>query len=47
MVYNEPAPKNFTWPGGKKLALSLVVNVEEGAERRVDEGDKRPEPVDE
>tara|TARA_R110002020_G_scaffold226974_2_gene437568 strand:+ start:101649 stop:102548 length:900 start_codon:yes stop_codon:yes gene_type:complete len=43
----DPAPKEFTWPGGKKLALSIVVNVEEGAERRIDEGDKRPEPVDE
>lgn len=43
----DPAPEGFTWPGGAKLALSLVVNVEEGAERRIDEGDKRPEPVDE
>lgn len=47
MEYNEPAPEGFSWPGGKKLALSIVVNVEEGAERRIDEGDKRPEPVDE
>ncbi|KCZ53324.1 allantoinase [Hyphomonas beringensis] len=44
---SDPAPKDFAWPGGKKLALSIVVNVEEGAERRIDEGDKRPEPVDE
>ncbi|MEM9837772.1 MAG: polysaccharide deacetylase family protein [Pseudomonadota bacterium] len=43
----DPAPEGFTWPGGKRLAFSLVVNVEEGAENRVDEGDKRPEPVDE
>lgn len=43
----DPAPEGFTWPGGARLAFSLVVNVEEGAERRVDEGDKRPEPVDE
>jgi allantoinase len=43
----DPAPKNFTWPNGAKLALSIVVNVEEGAERRIDEGDDRPEPVDE
>ncbi len=35
------------WPNNAKLALSLVVNVEEGAEARVDEGDKRPEQVDE
>jgi len=43
----DPAPKDFRWPGGHKLALSIVVNVEEGAERRIDEGDPRPEPVDE
>ena len=37
----------FTWPDGKTLALSIVINVEEGAEMSVAEGDKRPEPVDE
>ncbi|WP_370265398.1 polysaccharide deacetylase family protein [Hyphomonas sp.] len=45
--WQDPAPKDFSWLDGKKLALSIVVNVEEGAERRIDEGDKRPEPVDE
>ncbi|MEM7211272.1 MAG: polysaccharide deacetylase family protein [Pseudomonadota bacterium] len=35
------------WPDGKTLALSIVVNVEEGAEMSIAEGDKRPEPVDE
>ncbi|GGY38593.1 polysaccharide deacetylase family protein [Parvularcula lutaonensis] len=43
----DPAPQDFTWPGGKRLALSIVVNVEEGAESRIDEGDRGPEPVDE
>ena len=43
----DPAPAGFSWPGGAKLALSIVFNVEEGAERRIDEGDGRPEPVDE
>lgn len=43
----DPAPANFSWPGGKKLAFSLVVNVEEGAERSILKGDKGPEPVDE
>jgi peptidoglycan/xylan/chitin deacetylase (PgdA/CDA1 family) len=43
----DPAPPNFTWPGGKRLAFSLVVNVEEGAERSILKGDKAPEPVDE
>ena len=47
MTYNEPAPKNFRWPGGATLALSIVVNVEEGAERSILKGDKGPEPVDE
>lgn len=47
MSYNEPAPKDFCWPNGAKLALSLVVNVEEGAERSILQGDKGPEPVDE
>lgn len=38
---------DFAWPGGARLALSLVVNVEEGAEANVADGDKYPEPVDE
>ncbi len=40
-------PSGLSWPDGKTLALSIVVNVEEGAEMSVAEGDKRPEPVDE
>ena len=40
-------PKDFTWPGGAKLALSIVVNVEEGAEMNIRDGDRGPEPVDE
>ena len=40
-------PTDFTWPNGSRLALSLVVNVEEGAEMSVLDGDARPEPVDE
>lgn len=39
--------KDFTWPNGAKLALSVVVNVEEGAEQNIRDGDKGPEPVDE
>jgi peptidoglycan/xylan/chitin deacetylase (PgdA/CDA1 family) len=35
------------WPGKARLALSIVVNVEEGAEMSVRDGDKGPEPVDE
>jgi peptidoglycan/xylan/chitin deacetylase (PgdA/CDA1 family) len=35
------------WPGGARLALSLVVNVEEGAEANVADGDSRPEAIDE
>lgn len=36
-----------TWPNGARLALSLVVNVEEGSELSIAEGDRGPEPVDE
>ncbi len=35
------------WPANAKLALSVVVNVEEGAEASIAEGDRGPEPVDE
>ena len=37
----------FSWPGGARLAMSLVINVEEGAEGNIRDGDKGPEPVDE
>src|SRR5579875_1755351 len=37
----------FTLPGDRRLAMSFVVNVEEGAEQSIAAGDKRPEPVDE
>jgi len=47
MKYPEPAPEGFTWPNGAKLALSIVVNVEEGAENNILEGDRGPDPVDE
>ncbi|MDW8259521.1 MAG: polysaccharide deacetylase family protein, partial [Gammaproteobacteria bacterium] len=39
-------PAGF-WPDGAYLAVSLVVNVEEGAEQNVRDGDPLPEPVDE
>ena len=35
------------WPDGAHLALSIVVNVEEGAENSIIDGDKRAEVVDE
>lgn len=37
----------FTLPRDQRLAMSFVVNVEEGAEQSVAAGDKGPEPVDE
>ncbi len=37
----------FSWPDGRTLALSVVVNVEEGSEMNIADGDKKPEPVDE
>ncbi len=35
------------WPGGARLAMSFVINVEEGSEMSTARGDKGPEPVDE
>ena len=48
----DPAEPWLGWPGadgkgGRSLAVSIVVNVEEGSEASVAEGDKGPEPVDE
>ncbi|MDE0246014.1 MAG: polysaccharide deacetylase family protein, partial [Gammaproteobacteria bacterium] len=37
----------FRWPGGAGLALSIVLNIEEGAEASPKDGDPRPDPVDE
>jgi len=41
------SPKQYQWPEKRRLALSIVVNVEEGAEANILDGDKYPEPVDE
>lgn len=41
-----PAP-DFRWPDGARLAMSFVINIEEGSEMSVARGDKGPEPVDE
>ena len=38
---------SYIWPHGARLALSIVVNVEEGSEQNILDGDKGPEPVDE
>ena len=40
-------PSDFSWPNGARLALSIVVNVEEGAEMNIADGDPAPDPVDE
>jgi allantoinase len=37
----------WTWPNKAKVALSVVVNVEEGSEYTLGDGDKITEPVDE
>ena len=37
----------YAWPDDARLALSIVVNVEEGAESTIADGDRGPEPVDE
>ena len=39
--------ERIDWPNGAKMALSVVVNVEEGSEMTVARGDKGMEPVDE
>ncbi len=38
---------NYQWPKDARLAMSVVVNVEEGSEYTVKDGDKGMEPVDE
>lgn len=40
-------PDSFVWPNGARLAVSIILNVEEGAEQNIADGDKGPEPVDE
>ncbi|MFO1352341.1 MAG: polysaccharide deacetylase family protein [Gammaproteobacteria bacterium] len=37
----------YRWPQNAQLALSIVVNVEEGAEANINDGDPGPEVVDE
>lgn len=39
--------ERIDWPHGAKMALSVVVNVEEGSEQTIVRGDKGMEPVDE
>lgn len=40
-------PAGWTWPNKAKVALSIVVNVEEGSEYSLGDGDKITEPLDE
>jgi allantoinase len=42
--YNGKPPK-VAWPGGSRIAISLVVNYEEGSELAVGDGDANPERV--
>jgi allantoinase len=39
--------ERIDWPENAKMALSVVVNVEEGSEQTIARGDKGMEPVDE
>ena len=39
------APPAIEWPGGARLAVSVVVNVEEGAELSIGDGDERNEAI--
>ena len=38
---------DFRWPNGARLAVSVAVNFEEGAEQQVGDGDPRSEPMGE
>ena len=38
-------PPHADWPGGARLALSLVLNVEEGAEYSIENGDPHSESI--
>src|SRR5579863_5961307 len=40
-----PQPPAVRWPGDARVAVSLVVNVEEGAEFAVSQGDARNERI--
>jgi peptidoglycan/xylan/chitin deacetylase (PgdA/CDA1 family) len=42
-----PRPPVFDWPGGNRLAISLVVNVEEGSEYNLPDGGTRQETLGE
>jgi peptidoglycan/xylan/chitin deacetylase (PgdA/CDA1 family) len=44
--YNGQWP-DFVWPNGRRLAISLVINFEEGAEEQVSDGDARCERIGE
>ena len=44
---NSPSKGDFRWPGGAGLALSVVLNIEEGAEASPADGDPHADPVDE
>ena len=39
--------ESVIWPENARLAVSIVVNVEEGSEMSIIRGDKGMEPVDE
>ena len=39
------SPPAVRWPGDARLAVSVVVNVEEGAELSLAMGDERNEPI--
>jgi peptidoglycan/xylan/chitin deacetylase (PgdA/CDA1 family) len=39
--------QQYQWPQNHRLAMSIVVNVEEGSEYSIKDGDKGMEPVDE
>ncbi|MBO6755546.1 MAG: polysaccharide deacetylase family protein [Roseibium sp.] len=45
MIGYGATPPDVTWPGGARVAVSIVVNVEEGAELSILDGDERNESI--
>ena len=44
LIGYEGNPPKVSWPGGARIAISLVVNYEEGSELAIGDGDATREP---
>jgi allantoinase len=43
LVGYEGSPPKVSWPGGARMAISLVVNYEEGSELAIGDGNATPQ----